>query len=822
MAAGRFPGGTGRPLCVYIMPMQRLPTLLLAALTLSGTAAAQEVAGRCATPSAIVVEGNSRMAIGVIRAESGLMPGQLLNARTIAKAIRDLYETGNFDDVAIRCAPGDSSATLIIDVKERLLLGDIDVTGVKRLSNRTVKERVDMLIGRPIDPAQVARTIERIDSLYESEGYYLARIRPETSVVNGKVKLVFSVDEGRRLAISGVRVNGNSHLTDGQVVKAMKTRPEGFWWFRKGEFDEDKFAVDLAERVPKLYAQRGYVDFEITRDTLIVDRERGKGLIELSVAEGPRYKVGTFAVIGNKRFSTEEIQRFYPFVKEDPTVTDRVKGLVRRRRPASDVFDKSRWEEATQRVNVAYNNEGYIYASVVPRVERQNTADSVPTVNLRWEIEERQPAIVNRIEILGNDHTTETCIRDALVILPGDVFNQDRLLRSWQNVGNLGFFEAPVTPPDTRQANDQGDVDIVFTVKEKQTGNINFGASVGQGTGIGGFVGLEQPNLFGQCKRGSLNWQFGGYINDFNLSYTDPSIEQSRISGTVSAYHSRARFAVANLGQSIRTGGSLQFGFPVPQSPFSRIFVSYGGEAVKYGTGGLLGSVEGRCENCFRSTLGLSGVHDTRIDLPFATGGGKQEFVAQFNGGPLGGTASFQRYTTELRSYALLGTLGGTKPGSQPVKFALGLTTKAGMLFGNPGPFFAQQQFAVGGTQFGEGLRGYDEFSVTPSGYDPQATGGFRAEVSSFGSAFFTTTAELGIRINQMFYPSIFFDAGNVWRRPRDFNPTRLLRGAGFGISTITPLGPLGLDYAFGFDRTDLEGRPAPKWKLHFKLGQLF
>lgn len=802
--------------------MLRLPTLLLAAACLARTVGAQEVLGRCTTPDSIAVRGATRLGPAVVRTESGLSAGQVLNARTVSRAIKDLYETGNFDDVKLVCDLSGANTLLWIEVVERPLLGDIDVTGVKRLSSRTVKERVDMLIGRPIDPAQVARTIERIDSLYESEGYYLARVQPETSLVNGKVKLVFRIDEGRRLAISGIRVNGNSKISDHEIVKNMKTRPEGFWWFRRGEFDEDKYAVDLSEKVPKLYAQRGYVDFEITRDTLIVDRERGKGLIELTVTEGPRYKVGTFAVVGNRRFSSEEIQRFYPFVKEDPTITERMKSLVRGRTAPKDVFDKSRWEEATQRVSTAYNNEGYIYASVVPRVEREVAGpDSVPIVNLRWEIEERQPAIVNRIEITGNDHTTESCIRDALVILPGDVFNQDRLLRSWQNIGNLGFFDAPVPPPDTRQANDQGDVDIVFNVKEKQTGNINFGASVGQGTGIGGFIGLEQPNLFGQCKRGSLNWQFGGYINDFSLSYSDPSIQQSRISGTVSAYHSRSRFRVGLLGQSIRTGGSIQFGFPVPQSPFSRIFVSYGGEAVKYGAGGLLGSVASRCENCFRSTLGVSGVHDTRIDMPFASGGGKQELEAQFNGGPLGGTADFQRYKTELRSYALLGTVGGGKPGSQPIKFVLGLTTKAGVLFGNSGPFFAQQQFTLGGTQFGETLRGYDEFSITPNGYTP-GTSNFRAEVESFGSAFFTGTAELGIRINQMFYPSIFFDAGNVWRRPRDFNPTRLYRGAGFGISTITPLGPLGLDWAYGFDRTDFEGHPAPKWQLHFKLGQLF
>ena len=82
-------------------------------------------------------------------------------------------------------------------------------------------------------------------------------------------------------------------------------------------------------------------------------------------------------------------------------------------------------------------------------------------------------------------------------------------------------------------------------MKEKRTGNVNFGASMGQGTGVGGFIGFDQPNLFGLCKRGSLQWQFGQYINDFSLSYTDPFIKESQISGTVSAYHSQTRYSSA-------------------------------------------------------------------------------------------------------------------------------------------------------------------------------------------------------------------------------------------------------------------------------------
>ena len=804
--------------------MSRSSLVALAAL-LAGTAAfAQEPASPCVNPTAIQVRGNARVSETAVRSDAGLATGSTLNYRDVQRAVKALYATGQFDDVQIVCTvpPGDSAATLVIQVRERPVLGDVTVRGVERVSPRSVKDRIDLLVGRPVDPALVARAVQRIDSLYESEGYYLARVRPETTLVNGRVTLTFMIEEGRRLAVSGVRVQNNQRLSDDAVVGAMKTRPEGFWWFRKGEFDDDKYAADLAERIPQLYAKNGYIDFQIQRDTLVIDRDRGKALIDLTVQEGKRYKVGTFEVVGNRRFNTEEIERFYPFADEGPTLGGRAMAIFRRRSAPSNVFDRARWEEATNRVQTAYSNEGYIYARVNPVVERQLAGpDSTPVVNLRWEIDEGTPAIIDRIEIAGNDHTTESCIRSALVILPGDVFNQDRLVRSWQNIGNLGFFETPLPQPDIRP-DSSGDVDVTFRVKEKQTGNVNFGASMGQGTGVGGFIGLTQPNLFGRCKSGSLNWQFGQYINDFNLSYTDPSVRQSQISSTISAYRSQARFRVGNLGRNTRTGGSLQFGFPVPRSPYSRVFFSYGVEAAKFGSSGLLGEVRDEFQGrAFRSTLGFTAARDTRIDLPFATAGGQQTLTAQFNGGPLGGTADFQRYTAEVRSYAPLGQLGGTKPGSQPIKFVLGLTGRAGALFGNPGAFFVSQQFALGGVQFGEQLRGYPEFSITPHGFDPR-TGQFQAQRESFGNAFFTTTAELGVRFNQMFYINAFYDAGNIWTRPRDFDPTRLFRGAGVGLSTVTPLGPLGLDYAYGFDRVDASGRPAPRWQLHFKLGQLF
>ncbi|HEY6089411.1 MAG TPA: outer membrane protein assembly factor BamA, partial [Gemmatimonadaceae bacterium] len=670
---------------------------------------------------------------------------------------------------------------------------------------------------------KIAKAIASADSLYESNGYYLARIKPESTLVEGKLSITFNVEEGNRLAISGIRINGNSKVSDADIVGAMDTKPEGFLWTRNGELDDAKYAADLSEHIPQLYASRGFIDFRILKDTLIVNRKTGKGLLEITVSEGPRYTVGNFEVIGNRRFSTDQIAVFYPFGKnQQSTITQKATGLIRRSYTnPPNTFDAAKWDDAQQKLMEAYNDEGYIYAQIRPVMERVPSTDSVRKVNLRWEIDERSPAIVNRIEIVGNDYTHESCIREQIVLAPGQVFNRNYLIRSYQNIGNLNFFETPMAAPETRPSGDQGDVDIVFNVKEKRTGNVNFGASMGQGTGLGGFIGLDQPNLLGRCKRAQVQWQFGRYINDFNATYSDPNIRQSRISGSFTAYHSRSRFQLAELGGAIRTGGQIQLGFPVPNSLYTRLFVSYGGEKVKYESTGLLGTVANACKNCFRSTLGFTATRDTRTGLPFPADGGMQTFNAQFNGGPLGGTAAFQRYTTELRSYAPVGRIGGSLLGSEPMMFVVGLSARAGAVFGDTGPFFYSQAFSVGGTQYGEQLRGYDEFSITPNGFNPNADQ-TQASRSSFGNAFFVGTGEFGLRINQSLYLNTFFEGGNVWNKPREFDPTRLFRSAGFGVATLSPLGPLGVDFGYGFDKVDAAGRPAPGWKLHFKLGQFF
>ena len=796
--------------------------VLAAGLALAGRArpaSAQEPSGLAGRVDSIAVEGNHRVSRATIVASAAIPLDTPIGFRDVQRALRSLYGTEQFDSVTVlRTVGPDSAEILIIRVTERPLLTRVTVRGADQVPERSVRDRIDLPAGRPLNPGNVERARQRIDSLYEAEGYYLADVKPEI-IPDGTdhVRVVLQVEENRRIAISAVRIEGARAFPASEIVKHMKTRPEGFWWFRRGEYAKDNVREDLEQRLPAFYGAHGYVDFHVVHDTLLVDRANGKATLVVAVDEGRPYQVGTVKVQGNHRFSTEEVLSLNPFARQPGGLS-----CVLKHCGGPTWFDQNRWDDATSKLRTQYSNQGYIYAQLDPVIQRVEPADSngVPTVNLTWNIVEGRPALVNKIDIVGNNVTHERVIREALSILPGDVFAQDRVIRSYQAISNLGFFQQPLPFPDTRTANDQGDIDLIFKVQEKRTGNVNFGASMGQGTGLGGFLGLDEPNLFGEGKKGHIQWQFGANINQLDLSYSDPSLGGSLVSGTIGLHDTRTRYTISDLGQITSKGGSLQFGLPVAHSRYSRLFPSYAIDFESYSGNSALLAGSLRCTSCMRSTLGVTFVRDTRIDMPFPTGGTMHSVSLALNGGPLGGSATFQKVDVEGHWYAPAGSIGGSGPAGGGVHLVLALSSKAGFVFGNAGPFF-DQLYTMGGTQYGIPLRGYDEFSITPQGFNPGAsTGGVPR--SAFGRTYFASTAEFGLRFSQSIYASFFYDVGNVWAAPSDFNPTRLFRGAGFGVALVTPLGPLGVDLGYGFDRVNGAGLPAPGWKLHFKIGNFF
>jgi len=768
----------------------------------------------------ITVEGNVRLTRAEILNSASIRTGVPLSYRDVQEAIKELWATGQFTDIQVFASGGEQEGDPVVltyRVEEQDLVRTVEIRGLENVSESAVRDTSRLRAGLPYSPERVAAAREFIRAELAEEGIPFARIEEERQPVPGaekEIRLVLTVTEGNRVTVADVRVEGNDAFSDGRIVDAMETRPEGFWWFQGGTFDRETYRQDLESRVASFYGSEGYLDFRIVDDTLLVDPQTGKARIQLQVEEGPRYRVADFTIEGNEHFTTEELRQLFETDRGGLLSSLGFGGDDDRDQP---IFDRVAFQEATTRVQRLYNNDGYLYAQVQPILERVDTASAdEPLVRAGWRIQEGNPAYIDRVAIQGNDYTYERVIRDKILILPGDVYSEDRLLQSYQNIQSLGFFQTPMEPPSIEPDPETGDVDITFHVEEKQTGSINFGTAVGGGTGLSGFLGYDQPNLFGQAKQGSVRWDFGRFINSFTASYTDPALLGSQVSGSLSFFNSRDRFFQFNTGQRKRLGVSTQFGFPVPWSRFTRFNVGYSVSRTTYDLRDGVDdtSLFGRPPGT-QSTLTL-GLSRSTLNHPlFPTSGSRQRMTFEINGGPLGGDGDFVRQLAEGSWWVPVAQLGGGgAAGGRGVRFALGLSMKAGAVYGNAANF-PFDRFWMGGVQFGQQLRGYDETSITPRGFFPEGSREISA-INRLGDAYFQMTAEYAIRLNDQVSISAFYDAGNVWSDALQVNPSRLFRGAGVGMQLVTPFGPIGLDYAYGFDK------PVPGWQLHFRMGPAF
>ncbi len=680
------------------------------------------------------------------------------------------------------------------------------------MKSSAVLDTIGLKAGGPYRPSKVAQAEAMTRQLLASKGFQTRSFKHHLEPVPGRPgenRLIFIVEEGSRVALADIEFEGNTVFSDEGLRKTLETKTEGFLWFRPGTFDEERIRTDLRDKLPAHYNTKGYLDFSVIGDSIAVDPNTGKARLVIQVVEGPQYKLSEFEVRGNRRFPTEELKRYFE------EASGGIFGLSfgsARVIGEDSVFNATAFVDATRRVHQLYTNQGYLYAQVEPHIEK---IDGQNAVRVSWEIQEGEPAYIRRVTILGNTFTHEDVIRSQLVTIPGDVYSEELLIQSYQRIGALGFFETPMQTPRIVPDETTGDVDITFEVKEKQTGSVNFGTAVGGGTGLAGFLGYDQPNLFGKAKSGHLRWEFGRYSNNFEASYSDPAIIDSPFSGSLSLFSSRDRFFRFSEGQRRRTGISMRVGVPMPRDVRSRFSVGYTLARTTYEkfeeeeNSALFSLPPG-----LQSTVTLSLTRQTLDHPMFPTSGTRQEIEANFNGGILGGNGDFQKYMISGNWYVPVGQLGGSRPGSRPIRMTMGLAAESGALFGDAGRF-PFERFFMGGVQFGRPLRGYDETTITPRGYFPRNAESVPLE-ERLGNAYLRLSGEYAIRFNDNLSVSTFYDAGAVYGEPGDFNPTRLFRGAGVGVMLVTPFGPIGLDYAYGFDKD------RPGWQLHFKFGQGF
>ncbi len=748
--------------------MKTFITALLILLCASTQALSIEV-GR------VDVEGNVFVTDSKIISILGVKAGDIFVAEKVSQGIKRLVRTKDFADVQAYYLEDGGKAIVTIVVEEYPRVKSVIVEGARRVKEKDVKEKITTREGYFARPAMITRDITAIRDLYGEKGYNGAKIEvvKTPSREDNKIYVTYKIDEGRKVKIRYIDILGNGAFSTKEILSFFESKPDS--WFRGGDYKPKVLEEDLA-KVLMLYRDDGYMDATVTIDHIEQVEEDRYVDIYIRVTEGLRYYVGEITFEGNEEIDDVEIQSLIQLVEGNP-------------------FSQQAMEMTNMGINSVYWENGYIWSRVIPNETKRRRM-----IDMNFEILENQPASINEIKISGNTKTFENVIRRELEVYPGDRFILQDVQRSIREVFQLGYFSGPPNI-DTEPVGDEGDINLLIDVEEKQTGSFRAGFGFSQLNRLTGFLGMQENNFLGRGKTIGLDWEFGRYRKNLNLRYTEPYFFDTKWSLTLNVFDWVQDRVSQQYYRDTRTGFSIRGGRQLPFLDYTRFFLGYRFEKVdisdfdeRYPETGSLRLVSWPLN---KSTVTLSIVRNS-TDNPFhPTRGSIITWNTELAGGPFGGNVQFIRNSAAISWFKLL---------FWKLTFHMGLDVAGINSFGGQ-QVEDYEKYRLGGNRRFP-LRGYDFYEVVPEGNSPFVGGTFMTKI----------TQELVFPFSQMVWGLVFYDVGNTWNSMTESNIYNMRRGLGVGIRIEMPgMGNLGFDYGYGFDKYG-----GPAWEPHFTFGTFF
>jgi len=660
------------------------------------------------------------------------------------------------------------------------------------------------------------------------------------------VRLVFNVDKGERVKIASIVVLGNKKFSDAKLKRQLKDTKEKGTLLKKSKFVSSDYEADKKNMIA-FYNKKGYRDAVIVKDSLYRSFN-GDLFMELTIDEGNQYFFRNINWKGNSKYDSEQLSAVLGIVKGDIYDPE----LLERRLSFSiDGRD----------VSSLYLDDGFLAFNIDP-VEVAVVGDSI---DMEMQIFEGAKFTIANVGIAGNDRTHEHVIRREIRTKPGSKFSRSQIIRSNRALSALGYFNPETIDIQTPVNQQNGTVDVNYTVEERPSDQLELSAGYGgQQSGLIGTLGVTFNNFSlanikdkstwsplpqGDGQKLSVRAQSNSqFFRSYNLSFTEPWLGGKRpTSFTVGAVHSAFDQETFGLGSLKITRGFVGLG---TQLKWPDDFFSLSGtltlESINlnnYLNGQFFVDgvqvLTGNFKNFhLTGTISRSSVAEpifprrgSRISLsvqftpPYSifrsddqftlTADESAEVEADFR--VREGPAS--PYNAELEERRALNAkkfefleyhkwhFKGEWYFNIFDKFVLASNVKFGFL----GSYNSQigispfERFEVGGDGLSNqnvGITGKDIISLR--GYE--TTDLPENQIDGGGAIYNKITMELRYPIslnpNSSIYLHGFVQGGNIWSQFRDFNPFETNRSAGFGLRVFLPMfGLLGFDYGFGFDK---------------------
>ena len=816
----------------------------------------------------------------------------------ISGAIRKLWKHGLVGDATILVdrVEGDN-VFLTIALAERPRLNDFYFTGISKSRQSSLKEDLTLIRGKIVNDAMIRNTELSVKKAFAKKGFLNTEVKviQEPDTLNRGVKIRIDVDLKSKVKINRVILDGNDKISVKALKKQMKKTKEhpritlhrhlisgilGFkpqhikqyrdstykmsWRqakqflndnvklnlfasskFLKSEFDADK------EKLIDYYNKLGYRDAEILSDT-VVKHSRNTIDVKINLFEGRKYYFRDIRWTGNYVHSSK--------------VLDNILNIKK-----GDIYNKELIDKKTNfnpkgpDISGLYMDDGYLFFRVTP-VEVAVEGDSI---DIEMRIFEGDQATIRDVTITGNERTSEHVIRRELSTIPGQKFRRSDIIRTQQQLSQMGFFDPQKIGQDIRPNPADGTVDIGWKLEEQSNDQVELSCGWGGAFGFVGTVGLSfnnfsirnipnfkkwRPLPVGDGQRLSLRVQANGAsFQSYTFSFTEPWLGGRKPNSfTLSLNHSVSRQAnsafeisddvsLRQSGVTIGLGRRLEWPdnyFTITNS-LSFLVYNYRGNffnssilpaegqtrSLKLETNISRNSIDNPMYPTSGSTVSLnialtppwSKIRDRRL---------LEDINTQFQ------WIEMHKWMFDSKFYLKL--LGSKKPDGR----SLVLETKAHFGFVGqydnsltPSPF---ERFLLGGDGLAGGfnsfvlgqdvigLRGYGNNLITPPLFAQRVNrrtdrieGGIVYNKFGFELRYPVTLGQTAT-----IYGLLFAEGGNNWDNFREFNPFQMFRSAGFGAKIFMPaFGLIGLNWGYGFDTlpgaTERSGA-----QFHFTIGQ--
>jgi outer membrane protein insertion porin family len=753
-----------------------------------------------ATVSKVIIRGNQRVENETILSYMQLGVGDAIDDELVDESIKSLFQTGLFRDVGVVR----QGTSLIVSVSENPLINVVNIEGNKDIDDETLLKEVEAKERIIFTKARVASDTRRLLSVYQKQGFYNVTITPKMiRLPENRINLVFEVNEGGKTHIEQINFTGNDNFSDGDLkdVIATKEHSKLLFFLRNTTFDADRLAYDK-ELLRRYYLKNGFADVQIiSADPRIADDGDGF-VIDFVVEEGPRYDVADVAInIGDSNLQPDALRA-------------KVKTGV------GDTYDASKVDKSVENLTLEAAKQGFVFAKVEPRVDRN--ADG-KTVNIVYGISEGPRTYVERIDIAGNTRTLDHVIRRELRLFEGDAYNRALVERARRRLTALDYFAKVDFREEEGSAPDR--IVLVVEVEEKNTGELTFSIGYSTVETIVGAVGVSERNLFGRGWQAKLNTSLSFKKQQVDFSFTEPYFMGMPISAGIDLFannidnEDESSFTSQQVGGALRTGfrldeySSLSFKYLIAFRDVKGIDVDSAAPAIIDEEGASL-----------KSAVGSTYTYDD-LDNPLKpTSGLRAQLETEIAG--LGGDAQYG--AVEARAWWFMSFLDE--------KVTLKLEANAGHIepFSDDG-LPLQDRFFKGADSF----RGFAK-----SGIGPKQIGN-DGEFDSIGAENYAIgTVELifplwGIPEEWGLEGAVFSDFGTVFGTDEDdvafgtanclgdgvstadcdvFDSTNIRAAIGAGVIWQSPFGPLRLEAAYPLLKEDFDETE----KFRFSIGTRF